>query len=598
MSTPFIGGLFQGLDASGNPLNGGLLYTYVAGTLTDQATYTTSARSVANANPVVLNSSGFPTSGGVWPDPTLTYRYVLKTSAGTTVYDVDNLSMDASADLLNTSDTAKGDALIGVKLTETDSAARTQHAVNEEKIRTPADYSATFATAAATWNTNKTAGGVLRIPAGTHSLTTGLVFDGQRANIDGDGRQVSIISFQPASAAAAISYNNVSAGGMYQGRISRLGFTGGANTQDKTAIELVNTANIEVSDIGIASGAWLGDSIGLYTEGRQSLRFARSEIACARPVVFGVNSTYTSLNTDHYVLDHLELIGTSATRPVIEFLPAVMHTTTTIRNVAIVGGQDGIRWVASGAAGSSYMLHIEDGRAEQAISSSGVGYAVRLEAEAAAVLQTLQIDNFYFGTDPVGPNKERDGLYLRNTRAVTLTGCQFIQGAGRTAIDMTFVSGSRLVINNCFIDPAATFTLTNARCVKKTATSGGYVSGEWVYDPGTQAGFANGEQSNDVYNTGTSQTITNGSYITIAGQTYVGFVFISTDEDTGAIFFLNGATGASVEVSDPNAFFTNASGGANQYNVYWDAGSTSYRLQNNRTVGDHAVRVFRIGGVV
>ena len=92
MSSPFIGGLFQGLDSSGNPLSGGLLYTYAAGTLTDQATYTTAALSVANANPVVLNSSGFPTSGGVWPNHLLTYRYVLKTSAGVTVYDVDNVS--------------------------------------------------------------------------------------------------------------------------------------------------------------------------------------------------------------------------------------------------------------------------------------------------------------------------------------------------------------------------------------------------------------------------------------------------------------------------------------------------------------------------
>lgn len=112
MSTPFIGGLFQGLDSSGNPLNGGLLYTYVAGTLTDQATYTTAALSVANANPVVLNSSGFPTSGGVWPDPALTYRYVLKTSAGTTVYDVDNISAD-TGDIANSTDAAKGAALVG-----------------------------------------------------------------------------------------------------------------------------------------------------------------------------------------------------------------------------------------------------------------------------------------------------------------------------------------------------------------------------------------------------------------------------------------------------------------------------------------------------
>lgn len=84
------------VDANGDPLSGGLLYFYAAGSTTPQDTYTTSAGSVANANPVVLNSNGYPASGGsvvqIWGTTALTYKAVLKTSAGVTVWSRDNIS--------------------------------------------------------------------------------------------------------------------------------------------------------------------------------------------------------------------------------------------------------------------------------------------------------------------------------------------------------------------------------------------------------------------------------------------------------------------------------------------------------------------------
>ena len=42
---------FKAFDSDGDPLTGGLLYTYEPGTNTPKATYTTNAMSVANANP-------------------------------------------------------------------------------------------------------------------------------------------------------------------------------------------------------------------------------------------------------------------------------------------------------------------------------------------------------------------------------------------------------------------------------------------------------------------------------------------------------------------------------------------------------------------
>jgi hypothetical protein len=48
----------QFMSVTGAPLAGGKVYTYVAGTSTPKSTYTTSAGTVANANPIVLNARG------------------------------------------------------------------------------------------------------------------------------------------------------------------------------------------------------------------------------------------------------------------------------------------------------------------------------------------------------------------------------------------------------------------------------------------------------------------------------------------------------------------------------------------------------------
>ena len=84
------------VDSSGNPLSGGLLYFYDAGTTTPQATYTTIAGSVTNANPVVLNANGYPEAGAsvveIWFVDGADYKAELKTSAGVSVWVRDNLT--------------------------------------------------------------------------------------------------------------------------------------------------------------------------------------------------------------------------------------------------------------------------------------------------------------------------------------------------------------------------------------------------------------------------------------------------------------------------------------------------------------------------
>jgi hypothetical protein len=75
------------LDSAGNPLSGGKVYTYAAGTSTPLATYSDQAGTTPNANPVVLNSRGEASIfWGAGP-----YKVTLRTSADALLWTQDNL---------------------------------------------------------------------------------------------------------------------------------------------------------------------------------------------------------------------------------------------------------------------------------------------------------------------------------------------------------------------------------------------------------------------------------------------------------------------------------------------------------------------------
>ena len=79
--SPLAGAGQQFLDNSGNPLTGGLLYTYAAGTTTPQTTYTTSLGTTPNTNPIVMDAAGRLESE-VWLTGEVAYKFVLRDSAG------------------------------------------------------------------------------------------------------------------------------------------------------------------------------------------------------------------------------------------------------------------------------------------------------------------------------------------------------------------------------------------------------------------------------------------------------------------------------------------------------------------------------------
>jgi hypothetical protein len=66
----------QQIDADGDPLSGGKIYTYIAGTSTPATTYTDDTGATPQANPIILNSRGVA-SNPVWVQGGRTYKIVI-----------------------------------------------------------------------------------------------------------------------------------------------------------------------------------------------------------------------------------------------------------------------------------------------------------------------------------------------------------------------------------------------------------------------------------------------------------------------------------------------------------------------------------------
>lgn len=91
--SPYGGVGAQFLDNAGNVLTGGKIFTYAAGTTTNQATYTTSAGNIFHPNPIILDASGrVPSGGEIWLTDGLLYKFVLTDSNDVLIATYDNIS--------------------------------------------------------------------------------------------------------------------------------------------------------------------------------------------------------------------------------------------------------------------------------------------------------------------------------------------------------------------------------------------------------------------------------------------------------------------------------------------------------------------------
>jgi hypothetical protein len=218
----FAGAGAQFFDNNGVPLSGGLLYTYLAGTTTATATFTSSTGLSAHSNPIVLDSAG-RVPEEIWLTANTLYKFVLEDADNVLIGSWDNLpgvsnANTLAAELANQSDITLGDALIGFKQTFAlgimpGAVGKTLNNKMQDLVSVK-DFGAKgdgttddTASIQAAINLACTYGGNVYLPAGTYKISAALVFTMnsslvdpvKRPSMSGDGMAATTI-FQTANA--------------------------------------------------------------------------------------------------------------------------------------------------------------------------------------------------------------------------------------------------------------------------------------------------------------------------------------------------------------------------------------------------------------
>lgn len=82
----------QQVDNNGNPLSGGTIEVYLAGTSTPSTTYSDKNGLVPNTTPIVLNTLGVNNQGEIWLTGGASYKFIIKNSVGIVQRTLDNVS--------------------------------------------------------------------------------------------------------------------------------------------------------------------------------------------------------------------------------------------------------------------------------------------------------------------------------------------------------------------------------------------------------------------------------------------------------------------------------------------------------------------------
>lgn len=197
----------QFFDAAGDPLAGGTLSIYQAGTLTPVTAYSEYTGTTTLPNPNTLNTRGeIATNVGasvpLYLPPNVAYKYVLKDSLGNVLWTEDNITPDKY--ILTA--TTVGQLLWPRTAAEIAAGVTPTYYYYEpgDVRRYGADYTG-VADAGAAFNTaynvavalGNTIGGVIRAPAGSYNITTPVVFSSSTCgylSLIGDGPATKIIN--------------------------------------------------------------------------------------------------------------------------------------------------------------------------------------------------------------------------------------------------------------------------------------------------------------------------------------------------------------------------------------------------------------------
>lgn len=309
----FAGSGWQFLDNNGDPLAGGKLYTYAAGTTTPQITYTSNTGLVSNSNPIILDSAG-RTPEQIWLSEGISYKFVLKTSADVQIGSYDNItSINDFSSVYSALSASSGSSLIGFIQSGANTVARTVQSklrdvlcvfdfmtsaqVTAVQTNNYTGVSVTDITTAVKNAVTTAAGRLLYFPAGTYKLNDTVSYNGASIfgftcagmKILGDGMNLTIFDHQAANK-PLFDIDSGSHGGSYTASmgsiLSNFAITNSTSTASATGIRVLNAYEVLLDHLYIKQMTQDGIELknGLYADdGWNMVRISQSWIdSCAR----------------------------------------------------------------------------------------------------------------------------------------------------------------------------------------------------------------------------------------------------------------------------------------------------------------------------
>jgi hypothetical protein len=411
-------------------------------------------------------------------------------------------------------------------------------------------------------------------PTGIYKITSQITISNDRVMLYGDGT-ASRILFNPTANAVCFLFDKGSTSSV-QNTIRDLTFYSTDTTYTKTAIKLVDVSQCLVENVQTTFPHWFGSgSIFLHILGRDATAIRGLNVFADKPIrasPIPAPHVAAGIGIDNFTFTDCYLGNVTSLFPLITFDDGVIISNVTFDGYqAWVGGSAGFYWDSPTATQSSLNLSINNVRWEQALAD---GYAAYINPASGIV--EVSFNNIFSGD---GTNVGAKGYYLRNVSGFAFRSVFFQSATVALDADNTCTSGSLDLLCDA---PGASLNLSATR-LDGVIRQGGNV---FSYAPSAPSGSGVTQKWNPSKTLGFNQleptTFAVGATATVAfsDNTLRGLVMIYSSQNVSALMAVNGVSNNTKLLAQSDAGWFGTSIGADNFNLYWDAGTSTYRLQN------------------
>ncbi|HER33903.1 MAG TPA: hypothetical protein ENO19_00345 [Halothiobacillaceae bacterium] len=431
--------------------------------------------------------------------------------------------------------------------------------------------------------------GIVYLPSGVYKVTSTLAVASNAIFLVGAGARATRIQFEPTAADTCIEIHN-GASMISYGGIRGIEIYAPNDSWAKIGIDLVDVDVYGLYDVVIhgatvhGGATFFGDtgsaSVGLRVRGRAIITTELFRAYADIPIRIADNPNSTT-DCDHVEFRDCSLAAYSNPCVIIDSGVNVYELKFTGSQAWNLGTY-GLYWVDTTTAGVATGLTLENIRWEQ--GTDAAAYVVRIEHNTN--LQRLMIRGCH-------GDSGRNGYYLRNVSNVLFDSSYYTGGVGRTALNADSTV-TRITMQNMQWEQNATDSLTGHRCIwasPKVGSSSPYPpNAEYNVDTSTYRDVTiDASLGQEVLTAAAS-----GGTVDLGTSSMWGLLLICDNYGRTAIFDIRGTYAATSEIVDPQNMYSAVSGTPSSVNVYWDAGASRYRIEN-QFASERRFRVVLVG---